>query len=245
MAYRDEIKKYKILSQQEETDKFNEYIKTGDVKVKNYLIEHNLQNTRNLANTFHKKNNMVDQDELYCIANEVLINCVANFNPDFGNRFFAYLQTSVIYRFMKYIAADASVRVPSNKTWLFYKIKHSTNRDEFTDKDLKDYRLYSKFNFVRFKKSVYDNDEYELEIEDDHYYNNLENKELSEHLKEYLTFLNDKEQFIINSFYGINGHDRLKLYEIGNLYGDTRTGIGGIKQKALKKLHKMMRRYEL
>ena len=232
MSYREDIKKYKILTLEEETNLFNEYISNGSASAFNTLINHNLANVRNLCLAFYRKNDYLEIDELVGNGNEALVNCVRNFKPNLGNRFYTYLSTAIVNCLVKAINEQKNVPLPLNKVILFGKI--AVNGDEsFNDKQKREYELFSNYLYVRFSDDTDDEDNYQFDIEDEQHEITIYQDELLVEINQYMTYLKEDEQLIINHFYGLNGYDKLKLLEISDLFNCSKTKISSIKHNAM------------
>ena len=69
----------------------------------------------------------------------------------------------------------------------------------------------------------------------------VEENTLSEDLLRYRDTLNEREQRVINLYYGI-GYERQTMAEIGEVLGLKRERVRQIRNTALRKLHKAARK---
>jgi len=68
----------------------------------------------------------------------------------------------------------------------------------------------------------------------------LEDAEVHECIESWLGQLNDKQRHVVESRFGINGHDAATLEEVGETIGVTRERVRQIQVEALRRLRKIM-----
>lgn len=68
----------------------------------------------------------------------------------------------------------------------------------------------------------------------------LEDAEVQECIESWLSQLNDKQRHVVESRFGINGHDAATLEEVGETIGVTRERVRQIQVEALKRLRKIL-----
>ena len=78
----------KILTKEEEIDLFKEYKETGDIEIRNKLVEHNLRWVLSLSSKFVGQGS--DKDDLVQVGNEGLIRAVEKFDVTKGYRLSTY-----------------------------------------------------------------------------------------------------------------------------------------------------------
>lgn len=105
---------------------FKEYRQTGDIKIRNELVENYIYIAEILAKKFAGRG--VEYDDLLQVASEALISGVEKFDPDMGNKFTTYI-TPTVTGFIKNYFRDysRSVRLPRRLYSLATKIKEVTN----------------------------------------------------------------------------------------------------------------------
>lgn len=105
---------------------FREYQKTGDIAVRNKLVENYAYVAEILAKKFAGRG--VEYDDLYQVATEALISGVNKFNPDLGIQFTTYV-TPTITGIIKNYFRDYSraVRLPRRIYSLAVKVRNETN----------------------------------------------------------------------------------------------------------------------
>ncbi len=105
---------------------FREYRKTGDIAVRNKLVENYAYVAEILAKKFAGRG--VEYDDLYQVATEALISGVNKFNPDLGIQFTTYV-TPTITGIIKNYFRDYSraVRLPRRIYSLAVKVRNETN----------------------------------------------------------------------------------------------------------------------
>jgi len=68
----------------------------------------------------------------------------------------------------------------------------------------------------------------------------LEDAEVQECIESWLSQLNDKQRHVVESRFGINGHEAATLEEVGETIGVTRERVRQIQVEALKRLRKIL-----
>ena len=77
-----------------EADKlFREYRETGDISIRNRLVENYIYVAEILAKKFAGRG--VEYDDLFQVASEALISGVEKFDPDMGTQFTTYITPTV------------------------------------------------------------------------------------------------------------------------------------------------------
>lgn len=105
---------------------FREYRKTGDVKIRNELIENYMYVAEILAKKFCGRG--VEYDDLLQVASEALISGVEKFDPDLGNMFSSYITPTITGMIRNYFRDySRSVRVPRKLYALSAKVKTAVN----------------------------------------------------------------------------------------------------------------------
>lgn len=95
------------------TELWESYLKTRDVKLRNKLVEMNLSLARKLAHSNHSRNQSVPYEDIEQQAFIALIYCVENFNPDKGYRFSTYAVPVIKGRLLNFIRDKTSlIKVP-------------------------------------------------------------------------------------------------------------------------------------
>lgn len=104
---------------------FREYRKTGDINIRNRLIENYMYVAEILAKKFAGRG--VEYDDLYQVATEALISGVCKFNPDLGIQFTTYI-TPTITGIIKNYFRDYSraVRLPRRIYSLAAKVRNES-----------------------------------------------------------------------------------------------------------------------
>ncbi len=105
---------------------FRKYAETGDIAIRNKLVENYMYVAEILAKKFAGRG--VEYDDLYQVATEALISGVEKFNPDLGIQFTTYI-TPTITGIIKNYFRDYSraVRLPRRIYSLAVKVRNETN----------------------------------------------------------------------------------------------------------------------
>lgn len=115
-----------MLSNEKADELFNEYRKTGDIKIRNRLVENYMYIAEILAKKFAGRG--VEYDDLLQVASEALISGVEKFDPSLGNRFTTYITPTITGIIRNYFRDySRSIRLPRRVYALSYKIKNEIN----------------------------------------------------------------------------------------------------------------------
>lgn len=100
------------MTEEREIDNlFREYKKTGDITLRNKLVEHYLYIAEILAKKFSGRG--VEYDDLFQVASEALITGIEKYDPDLGNRFTTYITPTITGNIKNYFRDySRSVRLP-------------------------------------------------------------------------------------------------------------------------------------
>lgn len=105
---------------------FRLYRQTGDVKIRNELVENYIYLAEILAKKFAGRG--VEYDDLFQVASEALIVGVEKFDPDMGNKFTTYVTPTITGIIKNYFRDySRSVRLPRRVYALASRIKEITN----------------------------------------------------------------------------------------------------------------------
>ncbi|MGN0805142.1 MAG: sigma-70 family RNA polymerase sigma factor [Candidatus Coproplasma sp.] len=114
------------MTNEEAMELFREYRKTGDIKLRNKLIENYMYVAEILAKKFTGRG--VEYDDLLQIASEALIKGVDKFDPDKGNMFTTYVTPTITGFICNYFRDySRSVRVPRKLNTLRVSVKSAVN----------------------------------------------------------------------------------------------------------------------
>ena len=105
---------------------FAEYRRTGDISVRNKLVENHVYIAEILAKKFAGRG--VEYDDLLQVAYEALISGVEKFNPDLGVQFTTYViptRTGMIKNYFR--DYSRSVRLPRRIYTLAVKVRAEVN----------------------------------------------------------------------------------------------------------------------
>ncbi len=113
------------MNNAEATALFRKYRETGDIKIRNQLVENYLYIAEILAKKFAGRG--VEYDDLYQVAAEALISGVEKFDPDLGNAFTTYI-TPTITGIIKNYFRDYSrtVRMPRKIYSIAVRVREET-----------------------------------------------------------------------------------------------------------------------
>ncbi|MDE6585878.1 MAG: sigma-70 family RNA polymerase sigma factor, partial [Clostridia bacterium] len=100
-----------MMESSEIDELFREYRKTGNVEIRNKLVENYFYIAEILAKKFAGRG--VEYDDLLQVASEALIAGVEKFDPDLGNRFTTYITPTMTGMIKNYFRDySRAVRLP-------------------------------------------------------------------------------------------------------------------------------------
>lgn len=115
-----------MTDERETEELFRTYRKTGDIKIRNKLVEHYLYIAEILAKKFAGRG--VEYDDLYQVASEALIAGVEKYDPDLGNRFTTYITPTITGNIKNYFRDySRSVRLPRRVYAAAGKVREATD----------------------------------------------------------------------------------------------------------------------
>ena len=100
------------MTNERATELFRQYRRTGDIKIRNELVENYMYVAQILAKKFAGRG--VEYDDLLQVAAEALISGVEKFDPDMGNKFTTYITPTITGIIRNYFRDySRSVRLPA------------------------------------------------------------------------------------------------------------------------------------
>lgn len=257
--YLNDIRKYKILTKEEEEQLLLK-VKDGDIEAKNKLIVSNLRLVVSIAKSYlNKKMSLID---MISEGNIGLIHAVEKFDTDKGYRFSTYAVWWIKQSISKaLINKGREIRVPSYKYDLYNKInkfildemvrtgEYPTNEEVAEKLNLKlktvedaglDFQEIMSLSeevgeniFLEDTLAIQD----KTDIEKD-----FINKMGREKVKNMVNDLTTREREILKRRYGLDGYDIHTLEEIGETFSITRERVRQLEKKTLEKLRKKYRK---
>lgn len=211
-TYYDELKRYKPISRAKEKELIYK-AKNGDIKAQNEILTANLRFVFNIASRY--KGNGTAISDLISEGNLGLIKAIQKFDPDKDVKFISYAVWWVRNSMQEFIKKrQACLNIEKEEDSL------NSPVDMYYLKDSED-------DYIIKKETVLSNEEDE------------ERNELHKNQKKIvdklLGNLSERERFIIEQYYGINGEEK-NLEEIGNMLGITKERVRQIKFSSLTKL---------
>lgn len=264
--YIKEISKYKNLTLEEEQELARKS-KEGSKEAKQKLIKANLKLViviaRKMIHT--SKLPMVD---LIQEGNMGLMVAVDKFNWKFGYRFATYASWWIKQAMFKAISEQShSVKIPvyiQETLSRYSKIKSEMENNGERNIDIEEVAKKMNIdsgkinNYLNaYKKTLSLEGDFEMQngsevklidiIEDKNstVSNNIEQEALAKDITELLNNLKEREQKVITLRFGLEGHEKQTLEEIGKLYGVTKECIRQTEARALNKLKSKQISYEL
>lgn len=258
-----DLASYPLLSKDEEIE-LAKRCASGDQEAKEQFILHNGRLVVYVAKRYVGRG--LDFEDLIMEGIKGLSTAVDRFDYTLGFKFSTYAYNWIAQAITRAIANDGSaVRLPVHIREKFNVIKRAINeltisngvsptREEIAIKanvsleDVHDYELITHHYSLRSLDDLVGEDadsslsefvEDTSEITPVEYTNDVDRKEL---INKILDTLTDKERYVIERRYGLNGNDEQTLEELGNQLGVTRERIRQIECKALEKLKRHAKR---
>lgn len=114
------------MTNERATELFREYRKSGDIAIRNELVENYMYVAEILAKKFCGRG--VEYDDLLQVASEALISGVEKFDPELGNMFTTYITPTITGIIRNYFRDySRSVRVPRKLYALNARVKSAIN----------------------------------------------------------------------------------------------------------------------
>lgn len=115
-----------MMDEREADELFRKYRLTGDIKLRNRLVENYFNIAEILAKKFSGRG--VEYDDLLQVASEALISGVEKFDPDLGNRFTTYVTPTITGMIKNYFRDfSRSVRLPRRVYTVAAKVREAQN----------------------------------------------------------------------------------------------------------------------
>ena len=251
--YLEDIRKYKILSKEEEFDLLNK-IRNGEEEAKNQLILSNLRLVVNVAKGYTNKG--MSFIDLVSEGNFGLIHAIEKFDIDRGFRFSTYAVWWIKQAISKaVINKGRDIRIPSYR----YDLLNKVNR--YIMSKLKEEGFYPNVEKISNELNIpsdkvekimldfQDTMSLNMSIGEDIYLEDtlafddgvsLEDKVIDDmerkQVIEYVNTLNEREKEILKLRFGLEGYEIHTLEEIGSAFNITRERVRQIEKRTLQKL---------
>lgn len=207
-TYFKEISEFEPLSREEEFSLWERYRKNNDIGARDKLIKSNLKFVASVARNYQGLG--LSYADLIAEGNCGLLKAIDKFDYEKGYKTISY-----------------------SVWWIRQSILEALKERAGIEGD----GLPQDFE----KQKPYDDDEQETDelIESEYIANNydeLKTEEIKKVISTLIDCLNDREQYVITEYFGLNAEEGKTLEEIGNSINLTKERVRQIKEKALKKL---------
>ncbi|MGL5917938.1 MAG: sigma-70 family RNA polymerase sigma factor [Cetobacterium sp.] len=253
--YLDDIKKYEVLSKEEEVSLLRK-AKNGNIEAREKLIVCNLRLVVNVAKKYSNKG--MSFIDLISEGNFGLIHAIEKFDIEKGYRFSTYAVWWIKQAITKAIICKGrEIRIPSYKHDMLNKINKFIMDNVMTKGDYPSiYEISDKLDInlekvqdlmIEFQETVSLSSPIgeDICLEDtiaSEVHNDLENNIIraisTEQIDNILNKLNDREKQILKLRFGFDGNQIHTLEDIGQSFSITRERVRQIEQKTLEKLRK-------
>ena len=257
---------HRTLTKQQEYEYITRYQQHKDYEARNIVVTSHLKFVVSRAKKFADQTH-TDIEDLINAGNEALLIAIDKFNTSSGVRFLSYANWWILEKMQVLLKELALIRLPHNKVVYLHKIKKAINNHLNVTGQEPDTQLISELTglsekeiedcmSLTFGRVSLDDPINEHESETT-YYNLiadedspttediLYNMDMIEDIQRALTTFDDREQGIINDYYGLNGTTQLSLDEIVDKYDITGTRVRQIINKVIKKLRHPTRNLDL
>ena len=198
-----------ILTTFEEKELFLQYHTNHDIKIRDKIIRKNTGLVMSIARQLYRRRADLTFNDILQEGKVGLILAFDKFDLTFGVKFSTYASYYIKMR-IRQAYKNTFIRVPAH----VYRIKDPNNK------------------FFKAKNKIGFTDSY---MEDLSYIPNDIDEDI---IIINMSGLNEKEVFIINNRYGINGYNKLTLKEVAELLDISREWVRKIELDALRKLRR-------
>lgn len=257
--YFREIGYFPLLKAEEEISLAKQALK-GDIKARNKIIESNLRLVVKIARAYINRG--MELADLIEEGNLGLMHAVDKYDPDLGFRFSTYATWWIRQTIERAIMNQSrTIRLPVylvkelNSYWqAMYELAKTSDHEPTVEeiahklrRPIEEVRLLLDLNksVVSIDEPIAENEEKSItesiaDVNNDNPLESLENKNLRDTIDSSLDKLEFKQRAVLIRRFGLRGHDRAKLDEVGKELGLTRERVRQIQIAAIRKLHKVL-----
>lgn len=257
--YLKEIKKYPVLTEQEEKELLLKY-KNGDNNALEKLIKHNLRFVVSIAKHYSNEQNNIE--DLVNEGNIGLINGIKNFDINSKFKLISYSVHWIKKAILESMSNNRQIRVPAKHIFNNIKAKKIISsleqklsrtptsleikeelKSKFKNTEVKEILNLSNDEILSLNSSINSDGDDDLFLID--ILPNLNNKSIDNDLIindnkniiiDILLSLENRERQIIESYFGLNNKNQLTITDIAFQFNLTEERVRQIKDKTLKKL---------
>lgn len=225
--------------------------KKGNKEAIKKVIENNIRLVVKFASKFRVQNDVfMDLISEGCLG---IMRAIRKYDIRKGIKFSSYAIIWIKHYILTYLSESSSVKLPLRKKKILKEIDNKIEEvsDSYcADEILSEYRMsldeYQKLcsvrNIINFSdlsdnSSVFDN----LVLSDVSVEEEIEKKDIENLVREKLSKLTPKEQFILEHRYGLNNKEIMRLSQIARLLNSSPEGIRYIERNAIEKLKEMFK----
>ncbi|MBQ9910071.1 MAG: sigma-70 family RNA polymerase sigma factor [Lachnospiraceae bacterium] len=262
--YLKEISKIPLLTKEEEYD-LAVRARKGDKDARLQLVESNLRLVVSIARKHSFQNGQLP--DLIQEGNMGLIDATRSFDPTLGNRFSTYATLRIEQKIRRYVENNANpIRIPLSAQWDRQKIFKAMSElkteagaepriEEIAEKvGMTADKIKRLLQSPEVSRSIDEPVSGEKDVLLGEMIKDVTNRspeEISEAqdlqniVLWMLSKLTEKERFVIENRFGLNGHERLTLEKIGAALNLSKEAVRQIEKKAIKKLEQISGKKEI
>ena len=252
----DDIRKYEILSREEEEELTYMYVKTKDPKIREKLLYSNMRFVISVAKQYEGNNtSLIDLIDEGSIG---MLKAIDKFDPTRGFKLISFAVWWIRQSIQEFISTKSqNIKIPLNisagkkKVNDFIQSYYSKHMTEPSFNDILDATEYDVktlkniLNAIQSFTLSYDdkfneeeNDTYLSLLESkENAYQDIDNNDIKIEINQLINTLDNRSKFVIEAYFGLNNISREhSLAEIGEQLGLSRERIRQVLDKAIRKL---------
>lgn len=260
--YFEELSNFPLLTKEQEKEFFKKYNETDDSikksEIKKILIESNLKLVINIAKQYINKKNSSIFEDLIEEGNIGLLVAIDKYDYTKNARFATYASYWIKHYIKSYLYKNTTLIKFSDRLFNKYlKYKKMVNKYKKNNEEVDRKKIKEELNIDSYTLSIitslfnkptdiedeikYRSDKYDNIYTEDKNFENVLKEFIHEQLVSAIKQLDEREQHILDSRYGIFGGDFKSFKEIGKKLEISKQRVSQIEKRALEKLAKILK----